>query len=32
VGGVRVSNYNSITDEMVNDFLSILNDFISLDK
>ncbi len=32
VGGVRVSNYNSITDEMVNDFLTILNDFISIDK
>lgn len=32
VGGVRVSNYNSITNEMVNDFLNILNDFISLDK
>ena len=32
VGGVRVSNYNSITDEMVSDFLNTLNDFISLDK
>lgn len=28
VGGVRVSNYNSITDEMVNDFLNLLNEFI----
>jgi phosphoserine aminotransferase len=29
VGGVRVSNYNSITDEMVSDFLTVLNDFVS---
>ena len=29
VGGVRVSNYNSITDEMISDFLIFLEKFIS---
>ena len=29
VGGVRVSNYNSITEEMVADFLFFLDEFIS---
>ena len=29
VGGIRVSNYNSITDEMISDFLIFLEKFIS---
>ena len=29
VGGVRVSNYNSVTEEMVKDFLLFLDKFIS---
>jgi len=29
VGGVRVSNYNSVTEEMVKDFLLLLDKFIS---
>ncbi len=29
VGGVRVSNYNSVTEEMVKDFLIFLDKFIS---
>ena len=29
VGGVRVSNYNSITEDMVSDFLLFLDKFIS---
>ena len=28
VGGIRVSNYNSITDDMIDDFLVLLEDFI----
>ena len=28
VGGIRVSNYNSITDDMINDFLVLLEDFV----
>ena len=28
VGGIRVSNYNSITDEMIDDFLVLLEDFV----
>ena len=28
VGGIRVSNYNSITKNMIDDLLSLLNDFI----
>jgi phosphoserine aminotransferase len=29
VGGIRVSNYNSITDEMIDDFLVLLEDFVN---
>ena len=29
VGGIRVSNYNSVTDEMISDFLIFLEKFIS---
>ena len=28
VGGIRVSNYNSITDEMIDNFLVLLEDFV----
>jgi phosphoserine aminotransferase len=28
VGGIRVSNYNSITDDMIDDFLVLLEDFV----